>query len=181
MSMMWGLKAIGFWDEAMGVNVLDSGAPFYDTYETSDGRFVAVGAIEPQFYALLLERLGIDPAALGPQLDAARWPEAKRRFAEAFKAKSRDAWAEIFSDSDACVTPVLSPWEAHHHPHSATRNAFLEVAGLMQPAPAPRFSRSRPDDPHPMDAGGRRVTSTLVYWVLAPAELNTVRAPRAQH
>ena len=179
MSFVHGMHEAGLWNGPRGTNTLDGGASFYDTYETSDGKYVAVGAIEPQFYALLLERLGIDPAALGPQLDAARWPEAKRRFAEAFKAKSRDEWEEIFADSDACVTPVLSPWEAHHHPHSAARNAFLEVGGLMQPAPAPRFSRSRPGDPLPMDAGGRNVRATLVDWGLDTAEISRLRSAGA--
>lgn len=179
MSFLHGMHAAGMWNGPRGTNLLDGGASFYDTYETSDGGYVAVGAVEPQHYALLLERLGIDPAALGPQLDASRWPEAKRRFASAFRARSRDEWAAIFSDSDACVTPVLSPWEAHHHPHSAARGAFLDVGGLTQPAPAPRFSRSRPGEPLPMDSGGRDVAATLADWGLGPDEISRLRSAGA--
>ena len=144
-------KAQGWWRDERGANLLDSGAPFYEVYETSDGGYMAVGAIEPQFYALLLAGLGIDPTSIAPQMDRASWPSMKRRFADVFRSRSRDEWTRVFADGDACVTPVLSPEEAARHPHAVARGSFRESGGARHPAPAPRFSRSvaSPCDPPP--------------------------------
>jgi alpha-methylacyl-CoA racemase len=144
-------KAQGWWRDERGANLLDSGAPFYEVYETSDGGYLAVGAIEPQFYALLLAGLGIDPVSIPPQMDRASWPSMKRRFADVFRSRSREEWTRVFADGDACVTPVLSPEEAAQHPHAVARGSFRESGGARHPAPAPRFSRSvaAPCDPPP--------------------------------
>ncbi|ORI15328.1 carnitine dehydratase [Rhodococcus sp. 1163] len=165
-TFMHGMHASGMWDGERGTNALDGAAPFYDTYETSDCKFMAVGSVEPQFYALLLGKLGLTDAELAVQLDVATWPDVKTAISRVFREKTRAEWTEIFTDSDACVTPVLSPWEAHEHPHNEARGAFVEVDGLIQPAPAPRFSRTANAHPVPMDAGGRNVARTLASWGL---------------
>jgi alpha-methylacyl-CoA racemase len=131
----------GYWHEERGVNILDSGAHFYDVYETSDQKYVAVGAIEANFYAELLRGLGLDPADLPAQMDRTQWPAMKSRFAELFATKTRDEWTVIFSDLDACVTPVFSPREAARHPYNVERDVFA-LEPVIQPQPAPRFSRT---------------------------------------
>ncbi len=146
--ILHGLRARGLWQERRGENLLDGSAPFYATYACADGRFVAVGALEPQFYAQLVDRLGladrIDPAR---QHDRTTWEEMRRLFTQAFASRTRDEWAEEFAGTDACVTPVLTPWEASGHPHNIARGTFTKVAGHVQPAPAPRFSRTPAADP----------------------------------
>ena len=137
-----GMLASGAWQAERGANLLDGGAPFYDTYRTADGGFVSVGALEPQFYAELLDGLGLDPAQLPDQHDRAGWPELRRRFSEVFASRDRAHWEEVFADRDACVAPVLSPTEAVDHPHNRARGTFVEIDGLTQPAPAPRLSRT---------------------------------------
>ena len=122
---------------------------------------MAVGCVEPQFYAAFLDALGLE---LPFQLDAGAWPEMKNLIGDTFQQKTRDEWAAIFADSDACVSPVLSPWEAHEHPHNRARHAFVEVDGVLQPAPAPRFSRSENARPVPPDHGGRDLSGTLAAW-----------------
>ncbi|HEY2502354.1 MAG TPA: CaiB/BaiF CoA-transferase family protein, partial [Mycobacterium sp.] len=147
--MMWQMRASGMWTDERGTNMLDGGAPYYDTYECADGRYVAVGAIEPQFYAAMLAGLGLDAANLPPQNDATRWPELRAVLTDAFAAHDRDHWTKVFADSDACVTPVLAFGEVHTEPHITERNTFYEVNGGLQPMPAPRFSRTVPDTPRP--------------------------------
>ncbi len=141
-TMFWGMRAAGQWSDARGENVLDSGAPWYDAYRTSDGAFVAVGAIEDKFYAELLQRLGLAADTLPAQHDRARWPELRARLAAAFVTRTRDEWARAFAGSDACVAPVLTFAEAPAHPHAHARGAYVNVGGVPQPAPAPRFSRT---------------------------------------
>ncbi|MGZ0145404.1 CaiB/BaiF CoA transferase family protein [Rhodococcus qingshengii] len=165
-TFMHGMHASGMWEGERGTNTLDGAAPFYDTYETSDGKFMAVGCVEPQFYAQLLAALDLTESDLTSQSDTGAWPEMKAQMAEVFKKNTRAHWTEVFADSDACVTPVLSPWEAHEHPHNTARDAFIEVDGLVQPAPAPRFDRTPNAAPVPMDCGGRDVTATLTNWGL---------------
>ncbi|MGH7155092.1 MAG: CoA transferase, partial [Acetobacteraceae bacterium] len=126
-------------------NMLDGGAHFYDTYETKDGRHVAIGAIEPQFYALLLENTGLAGEALPRQMDRAAWPDMRARLEAIFRTKTRDEWCAIMEGTDACFAPVLSLDEAPRHPHGIARNAFVDVDGVAQPAPAPRFSRTPPE------------------------------------
>jgi alpha-methylacyl-CoA racemase len=147
--MMWAMRASGVWSDVRGVNMLDGGAPYYDTYECADGRYVAVGAIEPQFYAALLAGLGLDPANLPKQNDPAGWPELRAVLTRAFASHDRDHWTKVFADSDACVTPVLAFGEVHTESHITERNTFYEVNGGLQPMPAPRFSRTAPGRPRP--------------------------------
>jgi alpha-methylacyl-CoA racemase len=144
-AMTYGLLAAGLWEDRRGVNRLDTGAPFYDVYETADGRHMAVGALEPQFYAEFVARLfGQDgPADLPGQFDQARWPELRKRIAARFAARAQREWAEVFDGTDACVAPVLSMTEAPRHPHLATRGTYVDSGGIVQPAPAPRFSRTQ--------------------------------------
>jgi alpha-methylacyl-CoA racemase len=164
MSMMHGLHAQQLWNDERATNMFDGSAAYYDCYETADGKFMSVGAAEPQFFAELLERLGLAEEDLPFHLDRAGWPRLKARLAEVFATKTRAQWGEIFFDSDACVFPVLSPWEAHEHPANAARSSFVEVDGLVQPAPAPRFSRSAAAAPVPIDNGGRDLEATLASW-----------------
>ena len=142
MTMVYELRARGLWPGPAGTNLLDTGAPFYDVYTCQDGRHVAVGALEPQFYAALLEGLGLAGEELPSQHDRAGWPRLRRRFAEVFASRDRDAWAEHFAGTDACVAPVLDLEEAPRHPHIAARRTFLDGASGPRTAPAPRFSRT---------------------------------------
>ena len=148
MSMIWSFRAAGFWRDERGVNMLDTGAHFYDTYETADGKYLAVGAIEPQFYAELRRLAELDQDAdLDGQMDFFAWPALKEKLQAVFRTRSRDAWMSVFEGTDACVAPVLSMTEAPHHPHNVARGTFVKIEGVMQPAPAPRFSASNADAP----------------------------------
>lgn len=141
LSVFHGMMAGGIWTDKRGVNDLDSGRPWYDVYKTADGQHVAAGPIEPKFYAEFLERLGLDPVA-NDRSDTQAWPAIRGRIADVFATKSRDEWAQIFDGGDACVSPVLSLTEAPRHPHLEARSTFIDVGGVVQPAPAPRFSRT---------------------------------------
>jgi alpha-methylacyl-CoA racemase len=140
MASVCGRIAGGTWDPEPGVNLLDTGAPFYEVYATSDGRHVAVGAIEPRFYAALLSGLGFDATGLPDQFDRRSWPAMKERFAGRFAQRAQREWIDVFTGTDACVTPVLSLAEAQRHPHLSARGTYLEHEGITQPAPAPRFT-----------------------------------------
>jgi len=140
MAPLYAAHATGFWSSERGANLLDSGVPWYDTYECADGRHVAVGALEPPFYAALLAALGLDGEELPDRGDRESWPELRRRFADVFATRTRDEWAETFLPTDACVAPVLTMGEAPAHPLATERSSFVEVGGLPSPAPAPRFS-----------------------------------------
>lgn len=143
MSMFFSFAAGGAFTDQRGSNLLDGGAHFYDTYETSDGGYVSIGSIEPQFYKLLIEKTGIDAAQFAPQMDASQWPALKAELTRVFKTKSRDAWCEIMEGTDVCFAPVLSLFEAPEHPHNVARKGFVAIDGVTQPAPAPRFSRTQ--------------------------------------
>ena len=148
MAMIWGFRANGIWKDERGVNLLDTGAHMYDTYECSDGKFISIGSLEPQFYALLLEKTGLkDDADFAQQMNAANWPALKGRLTALFKMKSRVEWCEIMEMTDVCFAPVLSMSEAPHHPHNVARQTFVEADGVMQPAPAPRYSATVTDSP----------------------------------
>lgn len=136
------MRARGRWTDQRGDNLLDGGAPFYGCYECSDGQYISIGPLEPQFYTLLLQLSGIDDPAFAKQMDKARWPEMKEKFARLFKGKTRDQWCALLEGTDACVAPVLGWDEAKHYPHNVARNVYVEIDGLVQPAPAPRFSRT---------------------------------------
>lgn len=142
MTMFYGMKAAGIWTAERDANLLDGGAHFYDTYECADGRWLAVGAIEPQFHALLVKGLGLPADAFPAQMSRDQWPDYSRRVAELIRTRTRDEWMKVFDGTDACVAPVLSMDEAPKHPHNAERKTFVEAFGVIQPGPAPRFSRT---------------------------------------
>ncbi|NYJ08714.1 CaiB/BaiF CoA transferase family protein [Petropleomorpha daqingensis] len=162
-----GMAARGMWTDERGSNLLDGGAPFYRSYRTLDGGWMAVGAIEPQFYAELVRLLELDSAALPDQMDRARWPELHDAIAAAFAERTRDDWTKVFDGTDACVAPVLAPGEAHAHPHNAARGSFLEVGGIGQPAPAPRFART-PATAAPAAPSSPGDPTALAEWGLTP-------------
>ncbi len=153
MAPLFGAWSSGFWSADRGTNLLDSGAPFYDCYRCADGGWLAVAAIEPQFYAQLLDGLGLADEELPVQHDQTGWPLVRDRFAEVIASRTRDEWAELFDGRDACVAPVLDMGEAPRHPHAVARGAFVDVDGVMQPAAAPRFSRTPADAPDPARVG----------------------------
>ena len=147
--MQWSLRAQDAWHSGRGSNLLDGSAPFYTTYACADGRYVAVGPIEPKFFAALLAGLQLDPADLPGQWERDRWGELRTALTDAFADRTRDEWAQLFFDTDACVTPVLTYAEAAAHPHLRDREAFVQVDGVTQPAPAPRLSRTPAPRPQP--------------------------------
>lgn len=169
-SILHGMLASGAWQDRREANLLDGGAPFYGTYRTADGAYMAVGALEPAFYAEFVRLLGLEHA-LPPREDIAGWGELKRAIAERFAARTREEWTEVFAESDACVAPVLSLAEAPEHPHLKARGTFVERAGMVQPAPAPRFSATpagtdgRPAEP------GEHTREVAADWQI-PALLN---------
>lgn len=141
-SMFYGMRASGIWSDDREANLLDGGAHFYDSYECLDGKWVAIGSIEPQFYALLLEKAGLSDPDFAAQMDKSKWPSLKEKTAAVFKTKTRDEWCSIMEGTDICFAPVLSMEEAPKHPHNAERKTFVEIDGVVQPAPAPRFSKT---------------------------------------
>ncbi|MBL8377720.1 MAG: CoA transferase [Burkholderiales bacterium] len=175
-AMFSGMMAGGRWSETRGDNILDTGAPWYEVYETADGKYMSVGAIEPQFYAELLKGLGLDPATLPKQMDRAGWPLLRERFAAIFKSRTRDQWCAVFDPVDACVAPVLSFTEAQAHPHNVRRATFTQVGRVKQPAPSPRFSRTaagQPGEPPERGVGGK---SALADWGFSSAEVAQLEA-----
>jgi alpha-methylacyl-CoA racemase len=175
-AMFHGFLKVDQWSETRGVNLLDTGAPWYDVYETKDGKYVSIGAIEAKFYAELLSRLALGSKQLAGQYDRARWPEMRETFARAFKAKTRDEWCAIFEGSDACFAPVLSFSESRNHAHNAARASFVNVAGVPQPAPAPRFSRTpgavRSAPPERGEGGG----AALAEWGFSAQDSERLRS-----
>jgi alpha-methylacyl-CoA racemase len=178
-SFIYGLRARGAWRDERGVNLLDGGAPFYDTYATADGKYVAVGALEPQFYAALLGGLELADAGLPAQMDFSGWPVLRNRFTEVFAQRTRDEWTDIFAGTDACVAPVLSPGEAADHPHNAARAVFAEVGGISQPQPAPRFERTAAGKPSPPKRPGADTDAVLGELGLGEGEIARLRASGA--
>ncbi|WP_324248597.1 CaiB/BaiF CoA transferase family protein [Actinomarinicola tropica] len=162
MTMFHAFTAMGIWNPERGTNMLDSGAHFYDVYETADGKYVSIGSIEPQFYAELLRLTGLtDEADFAAQQDRSRWPQLKERLTEVFRTKTRDEWCEIMEGTDVCFAPVLSIAEAPQHPHNVERGTFVEVAGITQPAPAPRFSRTEAEIQRPPSHAGQHTDEVL--------------------
>ncbi len=176
MTFVHGLRAMGIWDDERGANALDGGAPFYGVYETADHRFVSVGPIEARFYDELLRRTGLaGEPDLAPQLDRARWPALTARLAEVFRTRTRDEWCSILEGTDACFAPVLSMAEAPAHPHNAARRTFVEIAGVVQPAPAPRFSRTPAAVGRPPPGPGQHTDEVLGELGLGPERVAALR------
>jgi alpha-methylacyl-CoA racemase len=172
MAMFHGFRAMGMWTEERGTNLLDTGAHFYEVYETADGKYVSIGSIEPQFYAELLRLTGLadDPEFAG-QHNRAAWPALKARLAEVFKTKTRHEWDSIMEGTDVCYAPVLSLSEAPAHPHMAARGTFVEVAGVTQPGPAPRFSRTPGSIERPPSHPGQHTDEALADWGFSADEV----------
>ena len=179
MAIFHGMRAIGMWLDERGVNLLDGGAHFYDTYETADGKYVSIGSIEPQFYAELLRLLELEGEKLPGQMERARWPEVKERVAKVIKTKTRDEWCEIMEGSDVCFAPVLSMDEAPLHPHNQARGTFVEVEGVLQAAPAPRFSRTPPEIAGPPACAGQHSDQVLSDYGFSGEEIARLREQKA--
>jgi alpha-methylacyl-CoA racemase len=180
LSIFHGMLAAGRWDaNQRGANLLDGGAPFYGTYATADGKYVAVGALEPKFFAELAQTIGLDERFVKGQYDTRLWPQMREAIAAKFIGRPRDEWAREFEHSDACVAPVLSLSEAPSHPHAAARGAFVEVAGVMQAAPAPRFSRSTAAAPRATRPGGSEGEAVLLEVGFSKSEVQALCAAGA--
>jgi alpha-methylacyl-CoA racemase len=176
MTMHYGLLAQGVWQDERGVNLLDGGAPWYAVYETSDGKCLAVGAIEERFYEELVQGLGLGKENLPPRFDRARWPELREKFATAIKAKTSDEWTKIFAGSDANTAPVLSMREAIAHAHNVARQTFVAVDGVIQPGPAPRFSRTPGKIQSPPARPGEHTEQALADWGFPAGEIAALKA-----
>jgi alpha-methylacyl-CoA racemase len=180
MAMFWGFRAMGIWSPERGTNLLDTGAHFYDVYECADGGFVSIGSIEPQFYAELLKRTGLDgDPELAGQMDRSTWPALKAKLAEVFRSRTRDEWCDEMEATDVCFAPVLSMDEAASHPHNVARGTFETRDGVVQPAPAPRFSRTAPELGRPPAFPGQHTDEVLADWGFAEDEVAALRAAGA--
>ena len=176
MAMFYDMRAQGTFNDTRGTNLLDTGAPFYEVYETKDARHVALGPIEPQFNALFMHKLELDPATFGGQFDVARWPEQKEAVAAVIRRKTRDEWCAILEGTDVCFAPVLSLGEAPEHPHNVERASFLEVGGVTQPAPTPRFSRTPAAPPEAVKPVGTDTRAVLTECGYTNAEIDALCA-----
>ena len=175
MTFFHGFRAMGIWNDERGTNMLDTGAHYYDIYETSDGLFISIGSIERQFYAELRERLNLDGAQWDEQQDRARWPELKEELAAIVVTKTRDEWCDILEGSDVCFAPVLSMVEAPEHPHNVARGTFTEVAGVVQPRPAPRFSRTDSEIQCPPPHAGQHTDELLFEFGFDEGAVSALR------
>jgi alpha-methylacyl-CoA racemase len=175
MAMFFTMGANGAFRDQRGTNMLDGGAHFYDTYETSDGKAICIGSIEPQFYALLVEKGGLDPERFFAQMDMTQWPAFKDELIEVFKSKSQAEWCEIMEGTDVCFAPVLSIFEAPDHPHNKARNAFVDIDGVVQPAPSPRFSRTGAEISHAARAPGEDTEAVLLDSGFSAEAVATLR------
>jgi alpha-methylacyl-CoA racemase len=175
----FGLASAGHWSEQREDNVIDGGAPFWRCYETSDGKFVSVGAVEAKFYKILLEKLDLDPATLPDQLDKNHWPAMCETFAGKFRQKTRDEWCALMEGTDICFAPVLSFREAAEHPHNKARGSFVTVDGIVQPGPAPRFSRTPSSVKYGPPAFGEHTESALAAWGFGADEIEALKLQRA--
>ncbi|MCW5844780.1 MAG: CoA transferase [Caldilinea sp.] len=179
MAMLYGVKAAGLWSQQRGANLLDGGAFFYGTYACSDGKFVAVGPIEPQFYAEFLARLGSEDPDLASHYDPSAWPQQRAKLAAILLTKPRDEWCALFEGTDACVAPVLDMDEAPDHPHNRARATFTTVDDVIQPAPAPRLSRTPAAIQGPPPAPGADTEAVLLAWGFGETEVAALRAAGA--
>jgi alpha-methylacyl-CoA racemase len=178
MTIFHATQQMGFNHDERGTNMLDSGSHFYDTYETSDAQWISIGSFEAKFYALLLEKLELPPEEF-PQMDEAQWPALKERMAELFKSRTRDEWCEILQGTDVCFAPVLTMAEAREHPHNQSRGTFVEVEGVAQPRPAPRFSRTDSEIQRPPSSVGEHTDEVLLEWGWGEGEIALLREKSA--
>jgi len=174
MAMFWGARTTGMFDENQrGYGLLDTGSHFYNPYECADGKYISLGSIEPQFYSELLRLTGLtDDPEFANQMDKSRWPRLKERLTEIFRTKTRDEWCAIMEHTDVCFAPVLTMGEAAEHPHNVERNTFVDVAGVTQPAPAPRFSRSSTEIARPPAHPGQNTREVLADYGMAAADID---------
>jgi len=175
-AMFSGFLAAGSWLEERGANILDTGAPWYDVYETKDAKYVSIGAIEERFFRELLSRLELNAKTSPAQHDRSRWPEMRKQFSAVFKSKTRDEWCRVFEGSDACFAPVLSWSEARRDAHNASRKAFFKLAGVEQPAPAPRFSRTRSEVRRAPPERGEGGVEALADWGFGEPEIAKLKS-----
>jgi alpha-methylacyl-CoA racemase len=175
MHMMYAMRAQGRWHEARGANLLDGGAHFYDTYETADRQYISIGALEPEFYRLLVKLTGVDAADFSSHMNPQHWPALREKLAAVIKQKTRAEWCAVMEGTDACFAPVLSMSEAPEHPHNRERRSFIEVAGVSQPAPAPRFSRSGPPTPHCAVPAGSNTQTVLRSIGYSESQIQSLR------
>ena len=174
MAMFYSMQSIGAWSDERGTNLLDGGAHFYDSYETRDGKYISIGSIEPQFYALLIEKAGLDAELFSAQMDRSRWPEYKDAITAAFKTKTRDEWCALMEGTDVCFAPVLSLGEAADHPHNKHRGTFATIDGVVQPSPAPRFSRTEARLSHGSRAPGEDTRAVLEAAGMQAPEIDSL-------
>ena len=179
LTAIYGMHASGMWSDKRGDNILDTGAHFYDVYETKDGEFVSIGSIEAKFYAELLKLSGLEGQEMPRQMDRKAWPDLKEKFAALFKTKTRAEWCKIMEGSDICFAPVLSMAEAPSHPHNQLRGTFVEVEGVVQPGPAPRFSRTPSKIQRPPAKPGEHTEEALREWGFSAGELEKLRGAGA--
>ena len=179
MTFFHGFRAMGVWDDERGTNLLDTGAHFYDVYETADGTYLSIGSIEPQFYAQLRETLGLTDSRWDQQMSRSAWPELKAELRELFLTRTRDEWCELMEHTDICFAPVLSMAEAPSHPHNVARGTFTEVAGVVQPRPAPRFSRTDSSIQRPPAHAGQHTDELLTEAGFTAEEIDSLRAQGA--
>ena len=175
MAIIYGLKHLGSWQNERGVNLLDTGAHFYDSYETKDGKYVSLGSIEPQFYAILLEKADIQDPDFQNQLDREQWPQLKEKLEGIMKTKTRDEWCEIMEGTDICFAPILDLEEAPKHPHNVARETFVEIDGMIQPNVAPRFSRTKPQVQGPAPGAGLHNEDVLKDWGFSADEISKLK------
>jgi alpha-methylacyl-CoA racemase len=161
MHMMYAMRAQGQWADARGTNLLDGAAHFYDTYETADGKHISIGALEPEFHRLLIELTGVDAKEFSSHMDHRYWPALREKLAAVIKQKTREQWCAIMEGTDVCFAPVLSMSEVSQHPHNRARESFIKLAGVTQPAPTPRFSRTSPQAPTPASPAGSDTAAVL--------------------
>jgi len=179
LTAIYGMYGSGSWQLERGTNILDTGAHFYGTYECADGKWISIGSIEAKFHAELLEKLGLEESDIPDRMDRSRWVEHKKRLTELFLAKTRDEWCEIMEGSDVCFAPVLSMAEAPSHPHNVARGTFVEVDGVVQPGPAPRFSRTPGQVQSPPPDPGQHTEAILADWGWSPDQISALRSAGA--
>ena len=179
MTMIYSMQSSGMWKTSMGSNLLDGGSHFYDTYECKDGKFISLGSIEPQFYALLCQIAELDESIFGEQMSRDLWPEQKEAIKKIFLDKTRDEWCELMEGTDVCFAPVLDMSEAPKHPHNIERKTFLDLEGVTQPAPAPRFSRTEPEIASSPSIVGEHTDEVLTSIGLSDKDINTLKTSGA--